>query len=119
MDTVKLFEAEWNLMEILWETGPINSTKLVKVAGEALGWKKSTTYTVVRKLGEKGALKNEGAVVMALLSKEDVLYQESSDFVSRYFENSLPSFVAAFTKKKKLTREEAEELKKMIEEASS
>lgn len=119
MNTVKLFEAEWNLMEILWEKGPINSTKLVKEAEEILGWKKSTTYTVVRKLGEKGALKNQDAVVTAILTKDDVLMQESSDFVSKYFENSLPSFVAAFTKKKKLTKEEAKELKKMIEEASS
>lgn len=118
MNTVKLFEAEWNLMEILWEKGPINSTKLVKEAEEILGWKKSTTYTVVRKLGEKGALKNENAMVTALLSKDEVLMQESTDFLSRYFENSLPSFVAAFTKKKKLTKDEVEELKKMIEEAS-
>lgn len=118
METVKLFEAEWNLMEILWEKGPINSTKLVKEAEEVLGWKKSTTYTVVRKLSEKGALKNESAVVKAILSKDEVLMQESSDFVSHYFENSLPSFVAAFTKKKKLTKEEAEILKKIIEEAS-
>lgn len=118
MNTVKLFEAEWNLMEILWEEGPINSTKLVKEAEKTLGWKKSTTYTVVRKLGEKSALKNEGAMVTALLSKEEVLMQESSDFVSHYFDNSLPSFVAAFTRKKKLTKEEAEVLKKMIEEAS-
>ena len=119
MEPLKLFEAEWNLMEILWEKGPINSTKLVKEAEECLGWKKSTTYTVVRKLGEKGALKNEEAVVTALVSKDTVLIQESADFLGRYFDNSLPSFVAAFTKKKKLTKEEAEALKKMIEEASS
>lgn|SRR5690554_1411252 len=119
MSAIKLFEAEWNLMEILWEKGPINSTKLVKEAERILGWKKSTTYTVLRKLGEKGALRNEDAMVTALLSKEEVLMQESSDFVSRYFENSLPSFVAAFTRKKKLTQEEADALKKMIEEASS
>lgn len=119
MKEVKLFDAEWNLMEILWEKGPINSTMLMREAEAALGWKKSTTYTVLRKLGEKGALRNEEALVRALVTREEVLRQESSQFVHRYFGDSLPSFVAAFTQGKKLSKEEAEALKKMIEEASS
>lgn len=119
MQEIKLFDAEWNLMEILWEKGPINSTKLVREAEAALGWKKSTTYTVLRKLGEKGALRNEETLVRSLVTKEAVLRQESSQFVHRYFEDSLPSFVAAFTQGRKLSKEEAEALKKMIEEATS
>lgn len=97
MSAYKLFEAEYNLMDIIWAHEPINSTELVKKAEETLGWKKSTTYTVLRKLVHKGFLRNEEATVSALISREEALYAESKDFLDRFFQGSLPSFLASFT----------------------
>lgn len=118
METQKLADGEYKFTEIIWNNEPINSTLLVKLSLEKLGWKKATTYTVLRKLCEKGILKNENATVTALVKKEEVQKMESEALLEKSFNNSLPTFLAAFLKDKKLSIKEAEELKQMIDEAS-
>lgn len=116
MNEYKLYEAEYNLMEIIWTQEPINSTKLVRESQELLGWKKSTTYTVLRKLIQKELVRNEDAMVSAVVPREQVLYAESRDFLDRFFQGSLPSFLASFTEGKKLSEKELSEIRKMIGE---
>jgi len=117
MDTIKVYDAEYRFMCLLWDAGPINSTELVKLCNEELGWKKSTTYTVIKRLSERGALKSEKAYVTALVTRLEVQKNESEQIIEKAFNNSLPSFITAFLQDKKITREEAEQIKKMIEEA--
>jgi len=118
MDNLKLFDAEYRLMCLLWEHEPINSTELAKLCLEHFKWKKSTTYTMLKRLGERGILKNENAVVTSLVKKEDIQKYESEALLEKTFDNSLPAFLTAFLRNRKLTPSEAEELKKMIEEAT-
>lgn len=118
MEEFKLFDAEYKFLDIIWELEPVNSTELSKACLEKLGWKKSTTYTMIRKLSERGILINENAIVKSLITKEQVQKHESETLLEKSFDNSLPSFLASFLKDKKLTKNEAEEIKKMIEEAS-
>ncbi|HHX23365.1 MAG: BlaI/MecI/CopY family transcriptional regulator [Tepidanaerobacteraceae bacterium] len=118
MRDLKLFDSEYKFMDIIWELEPINSTKLAKVCAEKLGWKKSTTYTMIRKLSEQGFLKNENATVTALIKREEVQKYESETILEDKFDGSLPVFLATFLQGKRLSREEAEELQKMIEEAT-
>lgn len=115
---VELHQAEYKFMEVIWANEPVNSTALVKLCDEQLGWKKSTTYTVLRKLCQRGILRNDDATVVAVAKREQVQKFESQQVVERSFGGSLPAFVNAFLSEKKLSREEAEELKKLIEEAS-
>lgn len=117
MEEFKLFDAEYKFLDIIWELEPINSTELTRVAQQKLGWKKSTTYTMIRKLIERGILKNENAMVAALVKREQVQKYESRVLLEKAFDNSLPAFLAAFLKDRKLSKKEAEEIKKMIEEA--
>lgn len=118
MEEYKIFDAESKFLGIIWELEPINSTELTKVCFEKLGWKKSTTYTMIRKLAGRGILINENAIVSALIKKEQVQKYESETLLEKSFDNSLPIFIASFLKDKKLSRIEAEEIKKMIEEAT-
>jgi len=118
MEEYKLFDAEYKFASIVWENEPVNSTELVKLSLEKLGWKKSTTYTVLRKLCERGILKNENAVVSAVVKKEDAQKFESQTVIERTFDGSLPRFLTAFLGDRKITPKEAEELKKIIEEAT-
>lgn len=118
MDTIKLHDAEFKFVSLIWANEPINSTDLVKLSLEELGWKKSTTYTVLRKLCERGILKNEDAIVTTIVCKEDVLKHESNAVIDKTFSGSLPQFLTAFLGEKKLSTREAEELKRIIEEAS-
>jgi predicted transcriptional regulator len=118
MEKLKLFDAEYKLMDIIWKLEPINSTELTKVCMEKLGWKKSTTYTMIRKLSQRGILKNENATVTALVKREQVQKYESEVLLEKAFDNSLPAFLATFLQGKKLSKQEAEEIKKMIEEAA-
>ncbi len=115
MDTPKVFESEYRFCLILWENEPINSTCLVKLCKEKLGWSKATTYTVIRRLSQRGVLKNENAVVSALVSKDQVQAAEIDELVEKTFEGSLPAFVAAFSKHKSLSPEEAAEIRRMID----
>lgn len=111
-------ESEYRFMEILWENEPVNSMELVRICEKRLEWKKSTTFTVLRKLCQKNIVSNENTVVRALVSQERIQKQESHDFLDKKFGGSLPSFITAYLQDKKLTKEEAEKIKKMIQEAS-
>ena len=115
MEIPKIFESEYRFFLILWEHEPINSTKLVALCKEQLGWSKATTYTVIRRLAERGVLKNENAMVTALVSKEQVQESELEQLVERTFEGSVPSFIAAFSRSKMLTDEEIEQLQDLID----
>lgn len=114
MEIPKIFESEYRFCEILWENEPVSSSELVRLCNEKLEWKKSTTYTVIRRLSERGILKSEGAVVTSLVSREDVQSAESAEVVERTFSGSLPSFIAAFTRKKQLSKQEVDEIQKII-----
>lgn len=115
MDNLKLCESDYRFMAVVWDCAPVSSGELVKLCLERLGWKKSTTYTVLKKLEEKGFVKNEGAVVSALIPKERVQVFESGYVVDRAFDGSLPAFIAAFTKGRGLTRQEADEIQRLID----
>ncbi len=118
MEQLKLCDSDYRFMCVVWEHAPVNSGDLVKLCSEALGWKKSTTYTTIKKLSEKGYIKNEDAVVSVLIEKERVQADESNYFVDRTFEGSLPGFLTAFLGGKKLSSEEADEIRKLIDEYS-
>ena len=116
METPKIFESEYRFCLILWEHEPVNSTKLVELCKESLGWSKATTYTVIRRLCERGVVKNEDATVTSLVSREEAQCAEIDSLVERSFGGSLPAFVAAFAGHAKLSREDVEALRKMIDE---
>lgn len=112
---IELGEIQEQFAEILWENEPIASGKLVKIAEERLGWKKSTTYTVLRKLCEKGLFQNTDGIVTSVISKPEFDSAKSHKFVNDNFGGSLPSFIAAFAGRKKLSQKEADEIQKMID----
>ena len=115
MDTPKVFESEYRFCLILWEHEPIKSSELVRLCRERLGWKPTTTYTVLKRLSERGVLKNENTVVTSLVTKDEVQAAEIDELVEKKFEGSLPSFVAAFTKHQKLSADEIDALQRMID----
>ena len=115
MNTPKVFESEYRFCLILWEHAPIKSTELVKLCREKLGWKPTTTYTVIKRLSERGVLKNENTVVSALVTKEEVQAAELDEMVEKTFEGSLPAFIAAFTKHQKITDAEINAVQEMID----
>ena len=102
--------------DIVWDNEPVASGELVKICEKELEWKKSTTYTVLRKLCEKGLFKNEDGIVTSLISKEEFYSAKSKQIVEDSYSGSLPAFVAAFISNKKLTAKEADEIQKMIDE---
>lgn len=112
---LKLFDAEYRFACIVWENEPIQSRQLAELCQQQLGWKRPTTYTVLRKLCERGIMKNENAMVTALVKKAAVHQYESNAVVERTFAGSLPSFVAAFLENKKLSGDEAEKIKQLID----
>jgi predicted transcriptional regulator len=115
MDTPKVFESEYRFCLILWEHEPIKSSELVNLCKEQLGWKPTTTYTVIKRLSERGVLKNENTIVSSLVSKDAVQASEISEMVEKTFEGSLPAFIAAFTKHQKISEKEIDEVQKMID----
>ena len=115
MEIPKIFESEYRFCLILWENEPINSTRLVQLAKEQLGWSKATTYTVIRRLAERGVLKNENTIVTTLISKEEAQNSRLEEMVEETFEGSMPAFIAAFSKTKKLTRQEVDQLRALID----
>ncbi len=115
METPKIFESEYRFCLILWEHEPVRSSELVRLCREQLGWKPTTTYTVIKRLSERGVLKNEDSVVTALVSKEQVQEAEIDELVEKKFGGSLPAFVAAFTKHGKMTEKEIDEVQRMID----
>ena len=115
MEQFKLCESEYRFASIVWENEPLGSGELVKFCHEKLGWKKSTTYTVLKKLCEREVLKNENSIVSALVKKEQVQKFESEQFLDKTFNGSLPQFITSFMSDKKLSKAEADELKKLID----
>lgn len=118
MEKYKLFDAEYKFASLVWDFEPIKSSELVRLCADKLGWKKSTTFTVLKKLCERGIFQNEDTVVRALIKREEVQRYESSTMVERNFGGSLPRFMTAFLGGKMLSVEEAAELKRIIEEAT-
>lgn len=117
MEDLRLGIVESRFADIIWREEPISSGELVKLCEKELSWKKPTTYTVLRKLCERGIFKNEKSAVTSLISRQDFYAMQSEKFVEETFEGSLPAFVAAFTKRKQLSKSEIEELKKLISDS--
>ena len=115
METPKVFESEYRFCLILWEHEPIKSSELVNLCQEQLGWKPTTTYTVIKRLSERGVLKNENTIVSSLVTKDAVQAAEINEMVEKTFEGSLPAFVAAFTKHQKISAEEINAVQQMID----
>lgn len=115
MSDLKLAVIESRFADIIWEKEPIPSGVLVKICEKELNWKKPTTYTVLRKLCQRGIFKNDTKFVTSIISREEFYAMQSEKFVEDNFEGSLPAFIAAFTGRKKLTRAEAKEIRKLIE----
>ena len=115
METPKILESEYRYCLILWEREPNGSGELVKLCQDQLGWKSSTTYTVMKRLSERGVLKNDHSTVTSLVSKDEVQAAEIDELVEKKFEGSLPAFIAAFTRHQKISEEEIDEVQGMID----
>lgn len=115
MKTPKIFESEYRFCLILWECEPVKSSDLVRLCKERLGWKPTTTYTVIKRLSERGVLKNENTVVTSLVSKDEVQASELDEMMEKTFEGSLPAFIAAFTRRKNVSKEELDAVQEMID----
>lgn len=115
METPKIFESEYRFCLLLWENEPVNSTRLVALCKEHLGWSKATTYTVIRRLSERGVIQNENTIVSSLISKEEAQKSRLKEMVEETFEGSMPAFIAAFSKAKKLTKSEVDQLQALID----
>ena len=115
METPKVHEGEYRFCMILWEHEPIKSKELVRLCQEQLGWKPTTTYTIIKRLSERGVLKNENTVVTSLVSRDQIQAAEADEFMETKFGGSLPAFVAAFASRKKITDEELDAVQAMID----
>ncbi|WP_209344317.1 BlaI/MecI/CopY family transcriptional regulator [Flavonifractor sp. AGMB03687] len=116
MSDWKLGAVESRFADLIWQGEPMSSTQLVRRAEEVLGWKKSTTYTVLKRLCQRGIFQNQDGVVTSLVSREELYARQSEEFVEETFFGSLPAFLTAFTRRKKLSLEEIEQLQQLIEE---
>lgn len=114
METPKIFESEYRFCLILWENEPIKSSELVNLCRDKLGWKPTTTYTVIKRLAERGVLKNENTVVSSLVTKDEIQGAQIDELVEKTFEGSLPAFIAAFAKRKTVSKEELDSIQEMI-----
>ena len=115
MTVPKIHESEYRFCLILWEQEPVKSKELVRLCQERLGWKATTTYTVIKRLSERGILKNENTVVTSLVSKEEVQSAEVEELVEKTFQGSLPAFIAAFARNRRVTEKELDEVQAMID----
>ena len=116
MSEYRLGEIEMRFADLIWINEPINSGELVKLAEKELSWKKSTTYTILRRLCERGIFQNNDSIVTSQVSKEEFMALQSGKFVEETFSGSLPKFLAAFSMRKKLSDKEIEEIQKFIDE---
>ena len=116
MEELKLCDSDYRFMTLIWEYEPVSSGKLVELSLEKLGWKKSTTYTVLKRLCEKGIFENNGGTVTVKLSRDDFYALQSQRFVEETFQGSLPAFLAAFTSGKRLTDQEVAQLRQLVQE---
>ena len=115
MDTPNIFESEYRFCLILWEHEPVKSSELVRLCQEQLGWKPTTTYTVIKRLSERGVVKNENTVVSALVSQEEVQAAQVDEMMEKTFDGSLPAFIAAFSRNRKVSPEEIDQVQAMID----
>ena len=115
MAVYKLGAVEARFAELIWENEPLPSNRLAKLAEQELGWKKSTTYTILKRLCERGLFQNEGGQVSSLVSREEFQAAQSEQFVDEAFGGSLPAFVAAFGSRRRLTDSELDELERLVE----
>ena len=115
MEIPKIHESEYRFCLLLWENEPVNSTRLVALCKEQLGWSKATTYTVIRRLAERGVVKNEDTIVTSLISKEEAQKARLDEMMEETFEGSMPAFLAAFSKSKRLSKSEVEQLQALID----
>ncbi len=115
MNIPKIHESEYRFCLILWEHEPVTTVELVKLCQQQLEWKRTTTYTVIKRLSERGVLQNENGVITSLVSKEDAQASEIEELVEKRFGGSLPSFLAAFTRHQKLSEKELDEVQQMID----
>ena len=111
----KLFDSERKVMEVLWKEGDMTAGQLAKRLLEEAGWNRNTTYTVIKRLSDRGVVKNENATVTALVSKEEVQLSQMEEMMEKTFEGSLPAFLAAFARRQALSQEEEEEIRRIIE----
>ena len=111
----KIHEGEYRFCLILWENEPVASARLAQLCQEQLGWSRTTTYTIIRRLSDRGVVQNENAVVTSLIKKEEVQLSEMNELVEKTFEGSLPAFIAAFARRQKLSEEEISALQTLIE----
>ena len=117
MSIPKIHEGEYRFCLILWEHEPVTAVELAKLCDKELGWKRTTTYTIIKRLGERGVLKNENGTVTSLVSKDDAQSYEIDELLEKKFEGSLPAFLAAFTKRQDVSAAELDELQAMIDRA--
>ena len=115
MPTPKIFESEYRFCLILWENEPIRSTELAKLCRERLDWSKTTTYTVIKRLSNRGVIKSENAIVTSIVSKEEAQLSELEELMDKKFEGSLPAFIAAFGHRQQLTDAEIAQIRRIIE----
>ena len=115
MEIPKIPEGEYRFCLILWEHEPVTSVELVKLCQQQLGWKRTTTYTVIKRLTDRGVIRNDNGVITSLVSKEEAQAYEIDELVEKKFEGSLPAFVAAFTKRQSLSEKELDEMQRMID----
>ncbi len=115
MEMPKIHESEYRFCLVLWAHEPVTAVELVKLCQEKLGWKRTTTYTVIKRLGERGVLRNENGTITSLVSKEAAEACEIEELVEKKFEGSLPAFIAAFTKRQDLSERELDEVQRMID----
>lgn len=116
MQAIKMAQSETKFAELVWEQEPISSGELVKLCEKRLDWKKSTTYTVLKNLCEKGILQNNNAIVSSLIKKDEFYARQSRHFVEDTFGGSLPKFLSAFIGSERLSKRQAEELKRLIDD---
>lgn len=116
MGEYKIAYGEYRFAELVWENEPVNSMELARLAYERLGWKKSTSYTVLKKLCDRGILTNVDATVTSLVTRQEIQKQESEEILRKNFNNSLPMFLTAFLADKKLRKEDAEAIRRLIDE---
>ena len=115
METQKILESEYRFCQILWDNEPVRSSELVWLCQEILGWKQSTTYTVIKRLSQRGVLQNEHSVVTSLVSRQQVQTAEIDELIENRFNGSIPSFLAAFTDSHALSKEDLDDIQKMID----
>ena len=115
MHTPKIHESEYRFCLIMWECEPVTAVELAKLCQEQLGWKRTTTYTVIKRLGERGVLKSEDGKITSLVSKEAAQAREINELVEEKFQGSLPAFIAAFAKRQDISSAELDEMQRMID----